>query len=129
MLIRSKENRKNFRVEIRQLASVVLKRGSYTVINESNETIDATITIKDISSGGLCIKSKVPLEEGASVDLNLPKIGELDTQTIPCEVKRAIYKDDMLIASNGYYELGLKFKSPNTEYVKQFIEFAAMTTL
>ena len=101
MLIQSKENRKNFRVEIRQLASVVLKRGSYTVINESNETIDATITIKDISSGGLCIKSKVPFEEGASVDLNLPKI----------------------------YELGLKFKSPNTEYVKQFIEFAAMTTL
>jgi len=40
MLIQSKENRKNFRVEIRQLASVVLKRGSYTVINESNETYE-----------------------------------------------------------------------------------------
>ena len=86
MLIQAKENRKNFLVGIRQLASVVLKRGSYTVINESDETIDATIMIKDSSAGGLCIKYKVQFEEGASVDLNLPKLGELDTQTIPSKL-------------------------------------------
>ena len=46
-----------------------------------------------------------------------------------CEVKRSISRDDMVVANNGYYELGLKFKVPNTEYVKQFIELAAMTIL
>ena len=129
MLTQAKENRKDFRVGIRQLASVVLKRGSYTVIKESDKTIPATITIKDISGGGLCIKSKVQFEVGASVDLNLPSLGKLDTQTMTCEVKRSIYKDDMVVANNGYYELGLKFKVPNTEYVKRFIELATITAL
>jgi hypothetical protein len=64
MLIQAKENRKNFRIGIRQLASVVLKRGSYTLIKESDKTISATITIRDISGGGLCIKSKAQFEVG-----------------------------------------------------------------
>jgi hypothetical protein len=69
------------------------------------------------------------LKWGASVDLGLPKLGELDTQTMAYEVKRSIYKEGMIVANNGYYELGLKFKVPNTEYVKRFIEIAAMAAL
>ena len=77
--------------------------------------------IHDISLGGVCITLDQELKVEALIDLEIPKIGELDATVINCEVARSVFK---LIETKHLYEVGLQFKNRNVEYLKKFIELA-----
>ena len=125
------ENRASIRVGIKQLTSIIKNRGDYELVQGSDEAKTAKINIVDISMGGLCIESKEDLRAGISLELEMPKVKNLNATTIECEVKRSIFREDPLYYKNvgtnrdkSYYEVGLKFKVPNTPYLQQFYKVA-----
>jgi len=111
------ERRKCFRVKLRKLTSLVLHEGAYELIEEDAKSTSAKIDVKDISTGGLSLKSKYELVQGTSLELTMPKIKALDSAVIKCEVTRADFED-----GNYEYAVGLKFIPRNTNYLKQFVE-------
>ena len=128
---KSTENRSSIRAGIRQLTSIIKKGGDYELIQGADKATVTTLKIIDISSGGLCIESRQNLRKGVALELEIPKIKNLDATIIACEVKRAIFREDPLYYKNlgtdrdkSYYEIGLKFKIPNTEYLKQLYALA-----
>ena len=126
------DNRGSLRVSIKKLTSIVKgDGGDYEVVQGDDKAKTASINIVDISMGGLCIESKHGLRSGLSLDLEIPKIKNLDATIIACEVTRSAFREDPLFYKNlgtdqdkSYYEIGLKFKVPNTEYVKQLYKLA-----
>lgn len=128
-----KEVRKFTRVGLRQLKSIVLnKEGNYESIEESTKATPTSIMISDISLGGACITIDQELKVEALIDIEIPKINELDATVLSCKVTRSVFKDysDPMLykkdssdpyEDNRFYEVGLKFKNPNTKYLKQFI--------
>ena len=91
----------------------------------------ATIRIVDISSGGLCIESKKTLKSGVNFELEMPEIMHLESNVLACQVTRSIFREDPRYYLNmgtakdkSYYEIGLKFKIPNTNYLKQLLDLA-----
>ena len=128
---RIKEQRVSLRVGIKRLTSIIKKGGGYELIQGDKETKTITIRIVDISSGGLCIESKKTLKSGVNFELEIPEIMHLESNVLTCEVTRSIFREDPRCYLNmgtakdkSYYEIGLKFKSPNTEYLKEFLELA-----
>ena len=128
---RIKEHRASLRVGIKRLTSIIKKGGGYELIQGDKETKTTTIRIVDISSGGLCIESKTTLKSGVNFELEMPEIMHLESNVLTCEVTRSIFREDPRVYLNmgtakdkSYYEIGLKFKSPNTEYLKEFLELA-----
>ena len=128
---RIKEQRTSLRVGIKRLTSIIKKGGGYELIQGDKETKTTIIRIVDISSGGLCIESKKTLKSGVNFELEIPEIMHLESNVLTCEVTRSIFREDPRCYLNmgtakdkSYYEIGLKFKSPNTEYLKEFLELA-----
>ena len=126
-----KENRKAIRVGIKQLTSIIKSGGEYELIEGSDQAKPVTIHIKDISTGGLCIESKQEIKAGVSLDLQIKKRKNLSASLISCEVMRSIFREDPMIHTNigtdrdtSYFEIGLKFKDANTEYLKQLHNLA-----
>ena len=126
-----KDNRESIRVGIRQLTSIIKSRGDYELVQGSDKAKIAKINIVDISMGGLCIESKQILKQGISLELEMPKLKNLDATMVECEVTRSIFREDPLYYKNlgtdqdkSYYETGLKFKIPNTEYLKELYKIA-----
>ncbi len=132
-----KEKREFIRGGIKQLASIILNQeGSYELIEESAEGTPVSIIIQDISFGGVCVTLDKDLRKGALLDLEIPKIRELDATVITCEVMRSILKLDnsdpvfnKKTYSDPLFEIGLKFKDHNVEYLKQFIELTKTNTI
>ena len=128
---RIKEQRASLRVGIKRLTSIIKKGGGYELIQGDKETKTITIRIVDISSGGLCIESKKTLKSGVNFELEIPEIMHLESNVLTCEVTRSIFREDPRCYLNmgtakdkSYYEIGLKFKTPNTNYLKEFLELA-----
>ena len=117
-LMRS-EKRTYFRVSIDQLTSIIKNSsGNYEVVDKSTKTLDTHINIKDVSVGGLrIVSSKEKFKKGTSCEIVLPKIKDLDGKKLKCEVTRVRF-----IGSTSFYDVGLKFTPPNTDYLKQFVE-------
>ena len=128
---RIKEQRTSLRVGIKKLTSIIRKGGDYELIQGDKETKTTIIRIVDISSGGLCIESKKTLKLGVKFELEMPEIMHLESSVITCEVTRSIFREDPRCYLNmgtakdkSYYEVGLKFKIPNTNYLKQLLDLA-----
>ena len=128
---RIKEQRVSLRVGIKRLTSIIKKGGGYELIQGDKETKTITIRIVDISSGGLCIESKKTLKSGVNFELEIPEIMHLESNVLTCEVTRSIFREDPRVYLNmgtakdkSYYEIGLKFKTPNTNYLKQLLDLA-----
>ena len=128
---RIKEQRVSLRVGIKRLTSIIKKGGGYELIQGDKETKTITIRIVDISSGGLCIESKKTLKSGVNFELEIPEIMHLESNVLTCEVTRSIFREDPRCYLNmgtakdkSYYEIGLKFKIPNTNYLKQLSDLA-----
>ena len=128
---RIKEQRASLRVGIKRLTSIIKKGGGYELIQGDKETKTTTIRIVDISSGGLCIESKKTLKSGVNFELEIPEIMHLESNVLTCEVTRSIFREDPRCYLNmgtakdkSYYEIGLKFKTPNTNYLKQLLDLA-----
>ena len=120
MMKKNKEKRKFLRSGVKKLTSIIKSRGgSYELIEESSKATPVAIVIHDISLGGVCITLDQELKVEALIDLEIPKIGELDATVINCEVARSVFK---LIETKHLYEVGLQFKNRNVEYLKKFIE-------
>ena len=127
----NKEQRASLRVGIKQLTSIIKKGHGHELIEGKNKMEVAIIRIVDISSGGLCIETKKTLKLGMSFELNMPKIMNLESNLLACEVTRSIFREDPRYYINmgtaqdkSYYEIGLKFKNPNTNYLKQLLDLA-----
>ena len=126
------DSRNSIRVGIKKLTSIVKgDGGDYEVIQGDDKAKPASINIVDISMGGLCIESKRNIKPGVTLDLKIPKVENLDATTIACDVTRSLFREDPLFYKNlgtdqdkSYYEIGLKFKIPNTEYLKELYKFA-----
>ena len=128
-----KNNRNSIRVGIKQITSIVKSSsGDYELVKGDDKAKAAIIKILNISMGGLCIESKSNIRSGVLLDLEIPKVKNLDATTIACDVKRSLFREDPMFYKNvgtdrdkSYYEVGLKFKTPNTEYLKKLYKFAA----
>lgn len=119
------------RVGIKQLTSIVKNGGDYQLVQGSEKATMAIIKIIDISSGGLCIESKCALKKGVSLKFDIPKIKDLPATEIECAVTRSVFVEDPLFHINlgtdkdkSYHEIGLKYKIPNTQYLKQLYKLA-----
>ena len=117
----SKEKRLSIRVKVRQLVDLVEIRGNYQVIEEEAKASVKNITITDISCGGICIEIEKTLITGSKLDLTIPPIGNLPKSTIECKVTRSVISSSSSL--NSRYEVGLKYNTPNTEYLKSLYEF------
>ena len=122
----AKENRVSIRVKVRQLVDLVQIRGQYQVIEEEANASIKNITIIDISCGGICIEIEKTLITGSKLDLTIPPIGNLPKSNIECKVTRSIISSSF--SSNNKYEVGLKYNTPNTEYLKN-IKLIIVTTI
>ena len=111
--------REYFRVSVGRLNSVIKNSdGNYEVVEKSIKPLDTSIELKDVSTGGLRIESaKEQFKKGTSCEIVLPKVKDLDGKKLKCEVTRS-----MFIESTSFYDVGLKFTPPNTDYLKQFVE-------
>ena len=115
MMEKYNEKRKFIRVGVKRLTSIVKNQsGGYELIEESSKSTPTLINIKDISVGGLRIESKYEIKKGILLDLAMPKVKTLDTTVVTCEVTRSEFKDGQY-----YYDIGLRFRPSNTEYLKQ----------
>ena len=134
---KNRDKREFVRGGIKQLASIILNQeGSYELIEESAKVTPVSIIIQDISFGGGCITLDKELRKGTLIDLEIPKIRELDATVITCEVMRSILKldnSDPVFNKKTYadplFEVGLKFKDHNVAYLKQFIELTKTNTI
>ena len=128
---RIKDQRTSLRVGIKQLTSIIKKGHGHQLVTGDNKMEVATIRIVDLSTGGLCIESKTALKLGVKFELEMPEIIHLESNVLTCEVTRSIFREDPQCYLNmgtakdkSYYEIGLKFKAPNTNYLKQLLDLA-----
>ena len=125
--VKKKEKREFLRLKIKQLTSIITnEQGNYELIEESATANPSVIRIHDISLGGVCITIDQKLREEALIDLEIPKVFKLGPEVITCEVTRSVFK---VVERKHYYEVGLKFKERNIDYLKQFIELAKTNTI
>ena len=127
----NKDQRASLRVGIKQLTSIIKKGHAHELVKGDNKMEVATIRIVDLSTGGLCVESKKTLKLGVKFELEIPKIMHLDSNLLVCEVTHSIFREDpryymnMGIAQDkSYYEIGLKLKTPNTNYLKKLRDLA-----
>ena len=118
----NKDQRVSLRVGIKQLTSIIKKGHTHELVKGDNKMGVATIRIVDLSTGGLCIESKKTLKLGVKFELEMPKIMHLESNLLACEVTRSFFREDPQYHMN--YEIGLKFKTPNTNYLKQLLDLA-----
>ena len=113
------DKREYFRVSVGRLTSVIRNsEGTFEVVDKSIKPLDTHVTIKDISTGGLRMESsKEEFKKGTSCEIVLPKVKDLDGKKLKCEVTRSKF-----IEAHYFYDVGLKFTPPNTDYLKQFVE-------
>jgi hypothetical protein len=111
--------RKFFRVAVDRLNCVIKNSGGeYEVVEKSIKPLNASIELKDVSTGGLRIESaKEQFKKGTSCEIVLPKLKDLDGKKLKCEVTRASFID-----ATWVHDIGLRFVPPNTDYLKQFVE-------
>ena len=110
--------RKSFRVSVGRLNCVIKNsEGEYEVVEKSIKPLNTYIELKDVSTGGLRIESsKEQFKKGTSCEIVLPKVKDLDGNKLKCEVTRSKF-----IESTSFYDVGLRFTPPNTDYLKQFV--------
>jgi len=118
----NKDLRTSLRVGIKQLTSIIKKGHAHELVKGDNKMGVTTIRIVDLSTGGLCIEAKKTLKLGVKFELEIPKIMHLESNLLACEVTRSIFREDPQYHMN--YEIGLKFKTPNTNYLKQLRDLA-----
>ena len=113
-----KEKRKFLRVEVKRQTSIIKNHGGgFDLIEESSDSTPTLINVKDISLGGLRIKSKYDIKKGTLIELTIPKVKTLDSAMVKCEVTRAQFQD-----GEYHHDIGLRFRPPNTEYLQQLIK-------
>jgi len=100
-----------------RLTSIVKHERIYKLIEEDKISTPIPTNIKDISTGGLRIVSEYELMKGTFIDLTIPDIETLDSAIVKCEVIRSLFD-----GGNYTYDIGLRFRPPNTDYLKQLVE-------
>ena len=124
---KKEENRVSIRVKIRQLVDLVLIGSEYQHIKgEANASIK-NITIIDISCGGICIKIDKKLITGSKLDLTIPPIGNLPKTTIECKVTRSKSFISDYLTGTIKHNVGLKYNTPNTEYLNNLYELVKLS--
>ena len=113
----NKGKREFLRTKVKRLTSIVKHEGVYKLIEEDKISTPIPTNVKDISPGGLRIVSEYELMKGAFIDLTIPDIETLDSAVVKCEIIRSLFDGD-----NYTYDIGLRFKPPNTDYLKQLVE-------
>jgi len=121
------ENRVSIRVKVRQLANIINIGGDYQNTKEEANASFKNITIVDISSGGVCLEIDKKLIPGSKLDLTIPPIGNLPKGTIECKVTRSKSFIGDYLTGIIKYNVGLKYNTPNTEYLKNLYEFVKLS--
>ena len=118
------DKREYSRVSVSRLPSFVKNsEGIFEVVEKSIKPLDIYINIKDVSVGGLRMSSGMSesaqeeFKKGTSCEIVLPKVKDLDSKKLKCEVTRAKF-----IKSIWVHDIGFKFMPANTDYLKQFVE-------
>ena len=121
------ENRVSIRVKVRQLADIVSIGGEYQNIKEEANASFKNITIVDISSGGVCLEIDKKLIPGSKINLTIPPIKNLPKSTIECKVTRSKSFIGDYLTGIIKYNVGLKYNTPNTEYLNKLYEFVKLS--
>ena len=112
----NKEKKDFIRTKVRRLTSIVKHEGAYKLIEEDEIYTPTPINVKDISTGGLRIISEYELLKGLFIDLTIPDIETLHSAIVKCQDIRSLFD------GANYYDIGLRFRPPNTGYLKQLVE-------
>ena len=123
----TKENRVSIRVKVRQLVDLVQISGKYRLIEEEANASIKNITIIDISCGGICIEIDKELITGSKLDLTIPPIGNLPKSTIECKVTRSKSFISDYLTGTIKHNVGLKYNTPNTEYLNNLYELVKLS--
>ena len=123
----TKENRVSIRVKVRQLVDLVQISGKYRLIEEEANASIKNITIIDISCGGICIDIEKKLITGSKLDLTIPPIGNLPKSTIECKVTRSKSFISDYLTGTIKHNVGLKYNTPNTEYLNNLYELVKLS--
>ena len=121
----TKEKRVSIRVKVRILADIVNVGGDYQYIKKEANASFKNITIVDISSGGMCLEIEKELIQGSKLNLIIPIIEKLPKRTIECTVTRSV----IISHFTGLikYLVGLKYNTPNTEYLNNLYAFVKLS--
>ena len=120
------ENRVSIRVKVRRLADIVSIGGEYQNIKEEANASFKNITIVDISSGGVCLEIDKKLIPGSKINLTIPPIENLPKSTIECKVTRSKSFIADYLTGIIKYNVGLKYNTPNTEYLNNLYELVKL---
>jgi hypothetical protein len=118
-----KGKRTSLRVGIKKLTSIIKIGTQYEVVEGDHKTIIKDIKVMDMSTGGLCIHSNEPIEIDVSFDLEIFKTENLGANIIRCISIRSDFNEDPLY-NKSYYEIGIRFEKPNTDYLKNLFKLA-----
>ena len=121
------EKRLSIRVKVRQLVDLVQISGKYQLIEEEANASIKNITIIDISCGGICIEIEKKLITGSKLDLTIPPIGNLPKTTIECKVTRSKSFISDYLTGAIKHKVGLKYNTPNTEYLNNLYELVKLS--
>ena len=121
------EKRLSIRVKVRQLVDLVQISGKYRLIEEEANASIKNITIIDISCGGICIDIEKKLITGSKLDLTIPPIGNLPKSTIECKVTRSKSFISDYLTGTIKHNVGLKYNTPNTEYLNNLYELVKLS--
>ena len=121
------KKRVSIRVKVRQLVDLVLIGSEYHHIKEEANASITNITIIDISCGGICIEIDKKLITGSKLDLTIPPIGNLPKTTIECKVTRSKSFISDYLTGTIKYKVGLKYNTPNTEYINNLYELVKLS--
>ena len=119
--------RLSIRVKVRQLVDLVLVGSEYHHIKEEANASITNITIIDISCGGICIEIDKKLITGSKLDLTIPPIGNLPKTIIECKVTRSKSFISDYLTGTIKYKVGLKYNTPNTEYINNLYELVKLS--
>ena len=112
----NKEKREFIRTKVRRLTSIAKHEEAYKLIEKDEIYTPTPINVKDISTGGLRIISEYELLRDSFINLTIPDIETLNSAIVKCEVIRSLFD------GTNYYDIGLRFRPPNTGYLKQLVE-------
>ena len=121
------EKRLSIRVKVRQLVDLVQISGKYQLIEEEANASIKNITIIDISCGGICIEIEKKLITGSKLELTILPIGNLPKSTIECKVTRSKSFISDYLTGTIKHNAGLKYNTPNTEYLNNLYELVKLS--
>ena len=109
---------RNFpRLKLKEQSCVIHDGTQYKPTGEGER--ETFCLILDMGYGGVSIKTNISSAVGASMVIGFPKISDLESFTVGCEVRRVEMAENINgVAYAHIYRMGLRFLNPDVNKIK-----------